>query len=186
MTAIPSVSLVGRAGFEPATNGLKVLCAHGAPGSVRGEFGLHGSPDVPFSPICGQKVPHQRLQTNGVLDTITVANGRSFGTMTAEPSSSCSYPFSGDRERPRNCKALRAFAFPPSGREVAKHTDLHGSHPRNTGPDHQSDAPTRTWQGCRVKIHACKGDKQRRSRVELPHRGTWSMQHRSRLIDGER
>ena len=51
-------SLVGRAGFEPATNGLKVRYAHSAKRSVRGGFSVHGSPEVPFSPIGGQKSPH--------------------------------------------------------------------------------------------------------------------------------
>jgi hypothetical protein len=33
---------------------------------------------------------------------------------------------------------IEAFLHPPSGRGMAQRMDLHGSHPRNTGPDHQS------------------------------------------------
>jgi hypothetical protein len=41
-----------------------------------------------------------------------------------------------------------------SGRELTQHMGLNGPHPPYTGPDDQSDAPTRTWQGYRVKVHA--------------------------------
>jgi hypothetical protein len=50
-------SLVGRAGFEPATNGLKVRRAHRAEVRIIGEPTAHGAPKVPELPRFCQFLP---------------------------------------------------------------------------------------------------------------------------------
>lgn len=70
------------------------------------------------------------------------------------------------------------------GANFSQHTACIGQ-PAKDRPGLPSDAPTRTWQGCRVKVHARRGDRQRMFRVELPHRGTWSGIAQKRHLDGE-
>jgi hypothetical protein len=106
-------SLVGRAGFEPATNGLKVRYAVSARRAFRGEAASHGPLGSPFWPVLWRNLPSFRrlvLELETALDENTAC--RSAGPLRHWQSPrSCVSRLNRQQWSRTGNAAARAFAF---------------------------------------------------------------------------